>query len=83
MEVKENWIKVTDDMFICSECENHSHPETNSVDGIVQADISKITEDLKQYPGKTIYGICPVCGMEYTFKYVDGQLYLAPSELQK
>ena len=63
-----DWIKVTDGKFVCSECENESAPETNTVDGTVTADTEKILNDLKEFPSKIIYGSCPVCGMEYTFK---------------
>jgi hypothetical protein len=81
--VPENWIKLTDGKFICSECENESEPETNTVEGTVTADLAQIKEDLTQFPSKIIYGICPVCGMEFVFKMQNDELYLEPSELEK
>lgn len=81
--IKPNWIKVNDGKFICSECENESAPETNTEEGTVPADTEKIKEDLKQSPTKVIYGICPVCGMEYVFKQANDELYMEPSEMEK
>ncbi len=81
--IPENWIKVTDGKFVCSECENESEPETNTVEGTVTADLTQIKEDLSQFPSKIIYGICPICGMEFVFRLKDDELYLEPSELEK
>lgn len=82
--VAANWISISDDgEFICSECGNKSAPETNTENGTVTADLSKVKADLEQYPTKVIYGICPVCGMEFTFKHADGKLLLEPSEMMK
>lgn len=79
-----NWIPITDDgEFICSECGNKSAPETNTENGTVNADLQQVDQDLTQYPTKIIYGICPVCGMEFTFKKSEGKLYLEPSEMMK
>ncbi|SRR5260221_1240963 len=79
-----NWIEINDEgKFLCSECENEVEPETNTEDGTVKADLAKIKEELKQYPDKVIYGICPVCGMEFVFKYANDKLYLEPSEMIK
>lgn len=82
--VPANWIAVSDDgEFICSECGNKAAPETNTENGTVTADLAKVTSDLTQFPTKIIYGICPVCGMEFTFKLLEGSLYLEPSEMMK
>ena len=82
--VPAGWIQISDDgEFICSECSNKSAPETNTENGTVTADLKKITKDLGQYSTKIIYGICPVCGMEFTFKHDNGVLYLEPSEMMK
>jgi len=81
--VKDNWIKIADGKFICSECENESEPETNTEEGTVTANLDQIKADLKEFPTKVVYGICPICGMEFVFKLVDEELYLEPSELQK
>jgi len=79
-----NWIEISDDgEFICSECGNKSAPETNTENGTVTADQQAVKKDLEQYPTKIIYGICPVCGMEFTFKHSEGKLYLEPSEMMK
>ncbi len=82
-EVPSDWIKVTNGKFVCGECENESEPETNTVDGTVKADTEKIKSDLKAFPSKIIYGSCPVCGMEYTFKEKNGELYMEPSDMIK
>lgn len=76
-------IKVTDGLFICAECENEVKPLTNSVEGIVEAEIESIKKDLKDFPTKVTYGICPVCGMEYVFELDGEDLYLVPSEEEK
>jgi hypothetical protein len=79
-----NWIKISEDgEFICSECNNKSAPETNTENGTVTAELSKIKSDLEQFPTKVIYGICPICGMEFTFKHQNGSLFLEPSEMMK
>lgn len=83
-EVPANWIVISDDgEFICSECGNKSAPETNTENGTVTADLVKVKQDLIQYPTKIVYGICPICGMEFTFKNKDDSLYLEPSEMMK
>lgn len=78
-----NWIKITNKKFTCSECENDSTPLVSTADGMQDADIAKIIEDLKNFPTKVIYGICPVCGMEYIFRLVQEDLYLEPSMEEK
>ena len=82
-KVKSNWIPVNEGKFVCSECENESVPETNTEEGTVSADTEKIKEDLKQFPTKVVYGICPVCGMEFVFKEANDNLYMEPSEMEK
>jgi hypothetical protein len=77
------WIEINDGKFICAECENESAPETNTFEGVVIADLKQIQLDLEEYSTKVIYGICPVCGMEYIFRTKDGNLYLEPSDLEK
>ncbi len=83
--VKPNWIELRDGKFVCSECENESAPETNTADGVVTADLDAIKSRFESNPGKslTIYGICPVCGMEYEFRHEGGKLYLEPSAMVK
>lgn len=78
-----NWIKINGGTCICSECKNKFKPLTNTQEGLVEADLETITTDLANFPTKVIYGICPVCGMEYIFKLVDGELYLELSEEDK
>lgn len=79
-----NWIEISNDgEFICSECGNKSAPETNTENGTITADLQSVKKDLEQYPTKIIYGICPVCGMEFTFKHSQGKLFLEPSEMMK
>lgn len=82
-EIAETWIPITDGQFTCNECENTSAPETNSIEGVVTADLDQIKSDLEQYPTKVVYGICPVCGMEYVFRHQNDALYLEPSDLEK
>lgn len=82
-EVDDDLIKIMDGKFICSECENEDYPETNSPEGIIKADLDLIKNDLKEFPSKIIYGICPVCGMEYTFKLIGDELCLKPSDMEK
>lgn len=81
--VKDNWIEVVNGEFTCSECENTSVPETNTVDGTVPADTAKIQQDLLDSPTKIVYGSCPVCGMEYVFKSANSKLYMEPSDMLK
>jgi len=84
VSVPANWIKISSDgEFICSECGNKSAPETNTENGTVTADLSKVKSDLTQFPTKIVYGICPVCGMEFTFKLKSLDMYLEPSEMMK
>lgn len=78
-----NWISINDGKFICSECENESAPETNTFEGVVTADLAQIQAELDEFPTKIIYGICPVCGMEYVFRQNNSSLYLEPSDLEK
>lgn len=81
--IDEGWIKIINGKFTCSECENESIPETNTEDGIVSVNLDLVKKDLIEYPKKVIYGVCPICGMEYEFKLVLDALYLAPSEMEK
>lgn len=82
--IGEDWVKIDQDgYFICPECENRVKPNTNTIDGIVEADLPKIFQELSIYPTKIIYAICPVCGMEYEFKKVGDSLYLKPSVMEK
>lgn len=83
MDELENLIRINDGKFICSECESEVDPETNTMDGIVKADLNQILDDLTNFPTKVIYGICPNCGMEYVFRLHDGALYLEPSDMEK
>lgn len=83
VSIPNNWIELIDGKFKCSECENENVPETNTAEGTVVADLEQIKADLKQFPTKVIYGICPVCGMEFVFRLVNDKLYLEPSELMK
>lgn len=76
-------VKLEGGFFICPECENRVEPETNTEEGIVKANLEQIKKDLAQFPTKIIYGICPVCGMEYVFKLVDGELFLEESLMEK
>ena len=78
-----NWIQIVDGQFTCSECENTSAPETNTFEGVVSADLTQIQADIEEFPTKVIYGICPVCGMEYVFRLSNESLYLEPSDLEK
>lgn len=77
---KAKWIKMNGNVFVCAECENEGVPSTNTVNGIEEADIEQVKTELKEFPNKTIYGICNVCGMEYTFKSEGDDLYLEESE---
>ena len=82
-EIPSNWIEVKDGKFLCNECENESVPETNTVDGTVNADTEKIKQELIERPTKIIYGSCPICGMEYLFKQKNNKLFMEPSEMLK
>ncbi|MEO6729421.1 MAG: hypothetical protein ABIM99_05885 [Candidatus Dojkabacteria bacterium] len=82
-DIPETWIKLVDGKFICSECENAVEPETNTIEGVVKADLDQIKADLKLYPTKVVYGICPVCGMEFVFRLKGDDLFLEPSDLEK
>jgi|SRR6185369_1731429 len=82
-EVPSTWIKLVNGKFTCSECENEVEPETNTIEGVVKADLEQIKADLVQFPTKVIYGICPVCGMEFVFRLKGDDLYLEPSDLEK
>src|SRR5688572_13863272 len=81
--VQHNWIVIVDGEFTCSECENSSAPETNTAEGTVEANLDEISAELELYPTKVVYGICPVCGMEYQFKLANDSLFLEPSDLEK
>lgn len=82
--IESDWVKIDNEgYFICPECQNKVQPNTNSVDGIIKADLSNVFEELSAYPSKIIYAICPICGMEYEFKKVGDSLYLKPSAMEK
>ncbi len=83
-KVQDNWVKLSEDgTYTCPECENTVKPLTNTTEGIVEADIDQIKQDLKNFPTKVIYAICPICGMEFTFRLVGEDLFLEPSEEEK
>jgi ABC-type Zn2+ transport system substrate-binding protein/surface adhesin len=77
------WLEIKDGKFVCAECENEVEPETNSVEGVVKANLEEIKSDLAQYPTKVVYGICSVCGMEYIFRHKDDKLFLEKSDMEK
>lgn len=83
--VGSNWIKVNDGKFECSECGYTNAPETNTSEGVVTADLNEVKNRLESNPNSSlsIYGICPTCAMEYTFRLHNGELYLEPSDMQK
>lgn len=81
--MKDNWIKIVDGQFTCRECEKTSVPETNTIEGIIEANLDDIKTELIEFPTKVIYGICPVCGMEYVFRLYEDELYLESSDLEK
>lgn len=78
-----NWIKIINGQFTCSECENGGVPLVSTAEGMVEANLEDIKNDLKNFPTKIIYGVCPVCGMEYIFRLVGEDLYLEPSMEEK
>ena len=82
-DAPETWLAITDGKFKCSECDNEVEPETNTIEGVVKADLEQIKADLTEFPTKVIYGICPVCGMEFVFRLKNDQLFLEPSDLEK
>lgn len=82
-QVNQDWIKIIEGKCSCNECENEFKPLTNTAEGLVEADIESIQSDLEEFPTKVIYGVCPVCGMEYIFRLVENELYLEPSEEDK
>lgn len=81
--VQSDWVKIIDGKFTCPECENTDSPLTNTSEGLVEANLESIKEDLINYPTKIIYAVCKYCGMEFVFKLVDGELYLEPSAEEK
>ena len=85
VSVPANWLGIKNGKFECSECENENVPETNTAEGVIEADIEQIKEKFIENPGKklTIYGICPICGMEYEFRFSNDTLYLEPSSMTK
>ncbi|MDQ6986009.1 MAG: hypothetical protein Q9M91_03510 [Candidatus Dojkabacteria bacterium] len=83
-QLDENWILVSSDKdFTCDECGNEVDLKISSIEGLVDADFTKIKSDLEAFPTKIIYGVCPICGMEYVFHLVDGNLYVEPSQEEK
>jgi len=86
--IPSKWIKIVEGKFICIECGNEiggeeNLMETSTPDGIIRANLEEIKTQLKEFPSKIIYAICSVCGMEYTFKFINDELYLDESEMQK
>jgi transcription elongation factor Elf1 len=81
--VPASWIKVINGEFTCKECDNTSVPETNTIEGTVDADIQKIKEELIEFPTKVTYATCPFCGMEYVFRISDNEIYLEPGDEEK
>lgn len=83
-QVEDSWVLINEEgKFTCVECENVVSPLVSSPEGLVEADLDNIKMDLTQFPTKIIYGVCPVCGMEYVFHLVGEKLYLEPSEEEK
>lgn len=82
-DIPSTWIEIVDGKFKCSECENEVEPETNTIEGVVKADLDQIKADLTLYPTKVVYGICSVCGMEFVFRQKNNKLFLEPSDLEK
>lgn len=83
--VKPNWIKIVDGKFECGECGNVNQPETNTSEGVVVADLEDIKNRLVTNPNSdiAIWGVCPVCAMEYRFRLSNDDLYLEPSDMLK
>lgn len=82
-DATENWIKLQNGVFTCQECENDVKPLTSSLDGMIEANLEEVRQQLVAAPTKIMYGICPVCGMEYVFKFEAEDLYLEPSDEEK
>lgn len=82
-DIGKDWVKITDGKFTCPECENTDTLLTNTSDGLVEANLDSIKEDLKNFPTKIIYAVCKYCGMEYVFKLANEDLYLEPSSEEK
>jgi transcription elongation factor Elf1 len=82
-EIRKDWVKIIDGKFTCPECENTDSPLTNTSDGLVEANLDVIREDLKNFPTKIIYAVCKYCGMEFIFKRVNEDLYLETSSEEK
>lgn len=81
---KDELIEISEDgTFTCVECENVVVAEVSTENGMEKADIDKILKELSENPLKTIYCICPVCGMEYQFVSYEDKLYLLPSDEEK
>jgi len=81
--IPSEWIMVSENKFVCSECENEAEPLTMGTEGLEKANLNQVKEDLENYPTKMIYAVCEVCGMEYVFRLVEGDLYLEPSDEEK
>ena len=72
--------------FTCSECGHKSVVQVSSVNGgIEDVNVEDVKSQLIEFPTKIIYGICPVCGMEYIFRYDsdEDELYLEMSDEEK
>ena len=83
-KVDDRWVLLNEDGSItCPECGNVIKILVSSIEGLVEINVEKVKEDLRNFPTKVIYGVCPVCGMEYVFHLVDNKLYLEASEEEK
>ena len=81
--MQQNRIKFDNNEFTCVECENSVKALSGSEEGMVEIDLGDVKKTLSEFPSKTIYGICPVCGMEYLFVLENDQLFLEPSDEEK
>ncbi len=82
-ENKEGWIKIENGEFLCTECENVVKPLTSTSEGMVEADLEDVKKQLKEFPNKVIYAVCPICGMEYIFRLDGEDLFVEPSDEEK
>lgn len=79
----QGWLPILEGTFTCSECENEVRPLISTASGMQEADVTEVMNQLTQFPNKVIFAVCPVCGMEYVFKKVEGELWLEPSDEEK
>lgn len=80
---KSNWIPVSNENYLCSECENTNELMVNTPDGLVKMESAQILDTLQKFPTKNIYTACAFCGMEFSFKNAEGVLYVEPSDREK